>query len=44
MYAAGHDGQLPKALDEITTVPVPLNPATGKTFVYRVQDLVYIRA
>jgi hypothetical protein len=35
MYAAGHDGQLPKALDEITIVPVPLNPATGKKFVYR---------
>jgi hypothetical protein len=35
MYAADHDGQLPKALDEITIVPVPLNPATDKKFVYR---------
>jgi hypothetical protein len=35
MYAAAHDGQLPKALDEITAVPVPPNPATGKPFVYR---------
>lgn len=35
MYAADHSRQLPKSLDEITAVPVPLNPATGKPFVYR---------
>jgi hypothetical protein len=35
MYAASHAGGLPKSLDEITEVPVPLNPATGKPFVYR---------
>jgi hypothetical protein len=35
MHAAEHEGQLPKTLDEITAVPVPLNPATGKPFVYR---------
>ncbi len=35
MYAADHKRQLPKSLNEITAVPVPLNPATGKPFVYR---------
>ncbi|MCC7473843.1 MAG: hypothetical protein IT425_00485, partial [Pirellulales bacterium] len=30
MHAANHNRQLPKSLDEITAVPVPLNPATGK--------------
>jgi hypothetical protein len=35
MYAASHAGGLPKSLDEVTEVPVPLNPATGKPFVYR---------
>lgn len=35
MYAADHNRQLPKSLDEIMAVPVPLNPATGKPFVYR---------
>lgn len=35
MYAADHNRQLPKSLDEITAVPVPPNPATGKPFVYR---------
>lgn len=35
MYAADHNRQWPKSLDEITAVPVPLNPATGKPFVYR---------
>jgi hypothetical protein len=34
MYAASHAGGLPKSLDEITEVPVPLNPATGKSFEY----------
>jgi hypothetical protein len=35
MFAASHQGSLPKSLDEITEVPVPLNPATGKPFKYR---------
>lgn len=35
MYAADHNRELPKSLDEITAVPVPLNPATGKPFAYR---------
>lgn len=35
MHAARHDGRLPESLDEITAVPVPLNPLTGEPFVYR---------
>ena len=38
MYAAEHGGGLPKTLDEITAVPVPPNPATGKPFAYRLDD------
>jgi len=35
MFASDHDGKLPKTLNEITAVPVPNNPATGKAFKYR---------
>jgi len=35
MYAASHAGGLPARLNEITEVPVPLNPATGQSFEYR---------
>lgn len=38
MHAAANDGQLPKSLEEVTIVPVPLNPATDKPFPYEVQD------
>jgi hypothetical protein len=34
MHAAVHRGQLPQTLAAITTVPVPLNPATGQPFQY----------
>ncbi|MBL9165050.1 MAG: hypothetical protein JNL18_20135 [Planctomycetaceae bacterium] len=34
MHAA-QTGKLPATLEEITIVPVPLNPVTGKPFVYR---------
>ena len=37
MFASDHDGKLPKTLDEITAVPVPNNPATGKPFKYRLE-------
>jgi hypothetical protein len=37
MHAAGHDGQLPQSLDEITAVPVPKNPVTGQPFPYRIE-------
>jgi hypothetical protein len=35
-YAAAHEGKLPGALDEIKDVPIPLDPATGKAFAYKV--------
>jgi hypothetical protein len=38
MHAAAHDGQLPKALADVTIVPVPLNPATDKPFPYELKD------
>ncbi len=36
MHAAAHDGKLPATLTAITEAPIPLDPATGKAFVYRV--------
>jgi hypothetical protein len=38
MYAAEHEGKLPESLEEVTNVPLPLNPATGKPFLYRLED------
>ncbi len=35
LYAAGHEGQLPEKLSDITEVPVPLDPGTGKPFEYQ---------
>jgi hypothetical protein len=35
LYAAAHDGKLPDSLEQITEVPVPEDPATGKPFLYR---------
>jgi hypothetical protein len=32
LYAAGHDGKLPPTLAEITEVPLPIDPVTGKGF------------
>jgi ADP-ribose pyrophosphatase YjhB (NUDIX family) len=37
LYAATHDGKLPAALADITDVPVPPDPVTGKPFAYTVQ-------
>ena len=36
LYAANHNGTLPPKLEAITEVPVPIDPATGKFFEYRV--------
>lgn len=33
-YAAAHDGRLPETLEEITAVPVPLDPMSGAEFKY----------
>lgn len=35
LYAAAHDGQLPEKLSQVTTVPVPNDPGTGKPFEYK---------
>jgi hypothetical protein len=35
LHAAAHGGKLPARLDEITEVPIPLDPRTGKPFDYR---------
>jgi len=34
MYAADHDGRLPEKLSDVTVVPVPDDPGTGKPFAY----------
>ncbi|MCK4283249.1 MAG: hypothetical protein KAX44_02945 [Candidatus Brocadiae bacterium] len=36
LYAASHNGELPRSLDDVTQVPIPLNPATNEPFDYRV--------
>jgi hypothetical protein len=38
MYAAGHNGALPQKLSDITQVPIPIDPVTGKDFIYKVAD------
>jgi hypothetical protein len=35
LYAAGHGGRWPAALSDITEVPAPPDPVTGKPFVYK---------
>jgi len=37
IYGASHDGHLPQSLGEVTEVPVPLDPITGKAFAYRLE-------
>jgi len=34
MFAADHSGRLPGSLAEITSVPIPSDPVTGKDFLY----------
>lgn len=40
MHAAANGGHLPKTLEEISIVPVPLDPSTGKAFQYQVNNSV----
>jgi hypothetical protein len=35
LYAAAHQGALPEMLEQVTEVPMSLDPATGKPFLYR---------
>ena len=36
-YAARHDGQPPQHLEQITDLPLPVDPVTGKPFAYRLE-------
>jgi hypothetical protein len=36
MYAAAHDGRLPDQLNDVTEVPLPNDPRTGRQFEYHV--------
>jgi len=36
MYAAEHGGKLPRSLDDISSVPVPMDPMYGRAFHYEV--------
>ena len=38
LYAASHGGALPASMAEITEVPVPLDPVTGKSFEYAASE------
>jgi hypothetical protein len=38
MYAAAHQSQLPSSLDKIDAVPIPVDPMTGKPFVYHLAE------
>jgi hypothetical protein len=35
IYGAAHEGRLPETLNDLTEVPVPIDPFTGKPFEYR---------
>ena len=35
MYASAHDGKLPDKLADVTEVPMPSDPGTGRPFEYR---------
>lgn len=36
LYAATHDGKFPASLSDISEVPIPIDPVTGKAFGYEV--------
>jgi hypothetical protein len=38
MHAAANAGKLPGSMSEITLVPIPINPITGQTIIYYVED------
>jgi hypothetical protein len=42
MHAAAHQGKLPQGLSEITEVPIPVNPVTGKGFPYHLEGDVAV--
>jgi hypothetical protein len=38
LHAAAHQGRLPESLSQLTEVPVPDDPATGREFEYRLEN------
>ena len=36
LYGAAHEGRLPQRLEDITKVPIPVDPFTGKLFEYHI--------
>ncbi len=38
LFAADHSGQLPGSLADISQVPIPTDPVTGKAFLYKRKD------
>jgi hypothetical protein len=42
LYAADHGGKLPERLHNIAQVPVPIDPMTGKAFIYQAKGDVAI--
>src|SRR5262249_54041561 len=45
LYAASHDGNLPDQLADISEVPVPIDPMTGRNFEYkRTEDRAVLQA
>jgi hypothetical protein len=39
LYAADHSGQVPGSLGDIAQVPIPIDPVTGRAFLYQRKDL-----
>jgi hypothetical protein len=37
LYAAAHDSKLPASLGDIKEVPIPVDPVTGKDFIYKAE-------
>ena len=38
LHGAANGGRLPKRLADVTEVPIPVDPATGKEFLYKLSD------
>ena len=38
LYAADHGGRLPDSLDELRDLPLPVDPFTGRSFAYRLEN------
>lgn len=43
MFAANHSGEVPESLADITMVPIPVDPVTGREFIYSKIDKINAR-